>query len=595
MTAGAAMADWTPIIGIPTPPFGITTTHTMYADPRYTYDYSDDSSGAVPYRIGSTCGPYTHYVDPANTRATDTNNPHGTEAVPRKTRPNPPYSAGSVIYVHSGAHGGPGPMAASGTADRPIFLRGNPANPPVWTGVFSITGDYVVLENFKFNLETYARKTINIGYYPGARTHIAIRNNEFYNGMYDPTSSYQVIRIKHEHNSTDVVQNIVIYNNYFHNIGDGRTTAVKTDAVGVSVDINARNVWIIDNTFYKIGGDAIQIAADGAMSVETYSVPDHIYVGRNTSRDLFENFLCLKSGLHMVVSQNTAYNFGPIYGSYNSDSAIFRYGTGDSTKKDARGDVWTLYNRAYNTSGPDGAFITFSRTTEEYWDEMYFIGNIVYNAHNAAGNATAFGQWDVKRTYWVQNIAHNCDRGAVMFGDRFGTTTGEKLVFANNVMGDLNAASASNYWLLFGAVADSITRSFISTNIFYDSSGAGTGKIRIGVYTPPSTQSWKDFTYMQFATAYPSKVAGSLEANPCFVDPANGNFSLAAGSPVTDSGLARLYFDTFYQRFGFYPTVAAPTSTAPAPVAVIPSPTPTTPEETKTTPTKKPKRKIFNR
>lgn len=600
MSAGAAMADWTPIIGIPTPPFGITTTHTMYADPRYTYDYSDDNVGPVAYRLGTTCGPYTHYIDPSSPNATDTNNPNGTEAVPRKTRPNPPYAPGTVIYVHSDSVGAIGPITATQavTADKPIFIRGNPDKKPVWKGVYSINCDYLVFENFKFDLETYARRTISIGTLnAGARTHIAIRNNEFYNGAPDSSSSYQVIRILHPWNTTDLVQNIIIYNNYFHNINDHRSTPVKRDAVAVSLDINSKNIWIINNRFHQIGGDSIQIASDAAVApaITTYLIPSNIYVGKNVSSDNYENFIDIKMAKDTVVSQNVTYNYGEGYGTLSADATPFLYGLQDiKNEADQRTNIWTLYNVAYNVAGSDGAFVLFSAETQTFSDEMYFIGNVVYNCHNTAGKATAFGQWNVKKTYWVQNIAHNCDRGAVMFGDRFGTNTDEKLVFANNVMGDLNSGSASNYWLTFGAVADSINRAFISTNIFYDNSGTGTGKIRIGVYSLPSTQSWKDFTYTQFATAYPSKVAGSLEANPCFVDPANGNFSLAAGSPVTDSGLARLYFDTFYLRFGFYPTVAAP-APAPAPVAVIPSPTPTTPGEPGTTPTKKPKRKIFNR
>ncbi|MHC4300341.1 MAG: InlB B-repeat-containing protein, partial [Planctomycetota bacterium] len=38
-TVTANFDPWQPPIGVPVPPFGVTTTHMMYANPSYTYDY----------------------------------------------------------------------------------------------------------------------------------------------------------------------------------------------------------------------------------------------------------------------------------------------------------------------------------------------------------------------------------------------------------------------------------------------------------------------------------------------------------------------------------------------------------------------------
>jgi len=194
----------------------------------------------------------------------------------------------------------------------------------VVTGGFRIYGDYFVIENLEFDLEDFARNTITVGKYEqGTRSNIAIRFNEFYGGERVPTSSYQVIRILHNWNTTEVVSDVVIYGNYFHHIGEDRGSAYY-DAVAVSLDTNTERVWIIDNTFHHIGGDSIQVACDSPDAGETYVLPNHIYVGRNSSHDNYENFLDLKLCEDVIASHNEVFNLDPL----NPDRTPFRYGTG---------------------------------------------------------------------------------------------------------------------------------------------------------------------------------------------------------------------------------------------------------------------------
>ena len=90
-------AAWEAPIGIPTPPFGITEAHTMYAGS--TFDYTQggtvaDPRGVAPYGDAGD-GPYTHYVEnslpncsgnPAPC-STDSNNPYGTPSRARVSVP----------------------------------------------------------------------------------------------------------------------------------------------------------------------------------------------------------------------------------------------------------------------------------------------------------------------------------------------------------------------------------------------------------------------------------------------------------------------------------------------------------------------------
>lgn len=530
MTGGYAVAadTWSPIIGIPEPSFGITTSHTMYADESYTYDYGN---GPEPYRIGPD-GPYTHYIMPGHPNATDTGNPYGTVEKPRLTRPNSlsgrsiygdPLPPGSVVEMHSGEQGGIGEINISGTSSLPIFIRGVKNSEPTFRGKFYLGGSNIVIENIKFDMNQSNDTVVYIGLQDtGARRNIAIRNCEFYNGQYNPSESYQVIRMKNSHNNADLIQNVVIYKNHFHNIGDGRTTTVKTDAVGVSIDANVKYVWVIGNTFNHIGGDAIQVAWDKFAS--STEMPQYIYIGKNTARDCYENFLDLKMCQDVIVSENIAYNFGEGYSAVSGETSIpFRYGLGEGPDDVARNNVWTLFNDVYNCNSADGAFSSFTGQGERRADEIYYIGNIVYNSHNAAGTSTGFFSSGQNKVYWINNIAYNCDRAGYFIGDNVGDASTEKLTLVNNIFDEIHFDSTQPYNLMIGAVQSSLDRAVISNNIFQDSSG--NAQFRVGVYNPPVPATWTTYSsYFDFCTAYPSSCTDSIKGESYHVDSAYATF-----------------------------------------------------------------------
>lgn len=557
LTCGYAVAadTWSPIIGIPEPPFGITTSHTMYADcDTYKYDFG---AGSVCYPIGPD-GPYTHYIKPDDPNATDTGNLYGTVEKPRLTRPNslsgnPVYSGditpGSVVEMHSGAQGGIGQVNISGTASLPIFIRGVKDDEPTFKGGFFLGGSHIVFENIKFDMKQGNDPVFYIGAYDrGPQNNIAIRNCEFYNGQYNPTESYQVIRMKNSHGNANLIQNVVVYKNHFHNIGDGRTTSVKRDAVGVSIDANVKYVWVIGNTFNHIGGDGIQVAWD-KFAVST-DMPQYIYIGKNTAHDCYENFLDLKMCQDVIVSQNVAYNFGDGYCEIGGrSSSPFRYGLGEGPDDVGRNNVWTLFNVVYNYNSPDGGFASYTGPGETRADEIYYIGNIVYNSHNAKGTSTGFNSSGQNKVYWINNTAYNCDRGGYFIGDNVGDASTEKLTLINNIFGDIHSDSIVPYNLMIGAVQNSLDRAVIRNNIFYNSSG--NAQFRIGVYNPPVHARWRTYsTYSDFCTANTSLCTDSIEGNPNHVDAVNADFHLTSASPAINAGAAHSAYAIFQSRYG---------------------------------------------
>jgi len=535
---------WRSIIGIPDPPFGVTTTHTRFAEAGQTYDYG---AGPEAYRVGPD-GPYTHYVDHDHPAATDTDNPFGTHTQPRVTVPVlSALRAGTVVEIHGGTFEGPGGVNGSGTESAPIFIRGVPGDEPVVTGGFRFYGDYYVLEHLAFDLETHARNTITVGKYdPGARAHIAIRYNEFHGGEHVPTTSYQAIRILHDWNSAEVVGDVVIYGNHFHHIGDGRGEA-HYDAVAVSVDTNAERVWIIDNYFHHIGGDGIQIACDAPDLGDTYTLPNHIYVGRNVSHDNYENFLDLKLCEDIIVSENEVFGDTPL----NPSMTPIRYGTGgQADPTQVRRNIWTLFNVIHDVAPEDGAFLVYAAEDLPYPTDHYFIGNIVYNAHNADGRAPAFGAWNVQTMVFLNNVAYHCDLGFSLAGDRFGTDPGEQLVALNNIVSAPHPDTTRSYLLSFYGVPESLDRAVVHHNL-YDSA-TGTASVRWGVQTPTDGLQYTSYFVAEFQTAVPGKGVGSVEADPLLTDAPNADFRVAEGSPAIDSGTtaAHAYLDAFYSRYG---------------------------------------------
>jgi len=526
----------------------------MYADPSYTYDYGN---GPEPYCIGPD-GPYTHYVDPGHPNATDTNNPYGTHTMPRVTRPNAIANlpAGSVMEMHSGWQPGVGPIYGSGTPTQPIFIRGVPGDEPTFTAVFSIRGDYIVMENLKFDLEDYARRTILIGDYEGARTHVAIRGCEFYNGDNPPGSSYQAIMISHNFETTAQIDNIVIYNNHFHNMGDGRTGG-KADAIGVGVRVNANNIWIIDNDFSWIGGDGIQLDSDVLSGSET--PPHHIYIGRNIFHDIFENAVDLKNCQHIILSQNVAYNFGPAYTTLTNPAAgqsAFRYGGQDIPVSVPREYIWTIFNEVYNSDCTDGAFMSYSteNVVEPLADNIYYIGNVVHDSHNAGGTSAAFRSWSQQRIYWINNLTYNCDTGGMFSGlGNESQIANERIVAINNVFGKRHSGANSDtfYSYNFGISGseDSINRAILNNNLLFDGDRTATIKVQEW-YNDGTYKGWIPYNLSEFMNVFPNQSQGSIEADPLHLDADGGDFRLLSNSPAIDAGTVHDYFDRFYNLYG---------------------------------------------
>src|ERR1051325_9691191 len=128
-------AAWTPPVGIPMPTFGVAGTAPPVPSPW------------------STPTPGFYYVDATSSAATDSSNPYGMPAKPRRTIPVR-LPAGAVVELHGTYdyyHGSPNTIVASGTASSPVFIRGvSPSSRPLIRNNWEVQGTYAVLENLEF-------------------------------------------------------------------------------------------------------------------------------------------------------------------------------------------------------------------------------------------------------------------------------------------------------------------------------------------------------------------------------------------------------------------------------------------------------------
>jgi hypothetical protein len=557
MTAGFAFADshtWPGVIGIPNPGWGVETDVVALYGPGSgaTYDYSDDETGPVAYRLNSKGEPYTHYIDPDDPGCTNTGNPHGTEATPRCTCPTgwEKLPVGSVFEFHGSPALG-GQITGSGTLNAPIFYRGTSSDKPVHNhlGGFFISASYLIFENITFDWNEGTNKRFYFGAYDVPVTHIAIRDCEFYNGLAVPNQSYQCIRSKLDNDSEDLVQNIIIYNCSFHDIGEDRNTEVKNDAVAIAIDANTRYVWVIENDFYRIGGDGIQIAWDGYEN--SVYMPQYIYVGKNTAHDNYENFIDLKMCQDVIVSQNSVYDIGPEASSYSGPTSIpYRYGSGAGPEGAVRENIWTLFNVLYDFDGANGGFVSSRLSNEEPGEDVYYIGNIAYNGHNSSGGSITFLSDHHDSVYWLNNLAHNVDCGFHVTGDTDDSRPNEQFTIANNIVSKIHSGSRNEYMMCLKGTSSSFRRATVEDNIFYDQ-GDDT---EYDVYLYPNgggTPSINNYdSYSAFCTAYPSFCTNSMEDNPDHVDAANANFHLMSNSPSINAGAAHNAYATFQSRYG---------------------------------------------
>lgn len=206
-----------------------------------------------------------YYVDENITGATDTNNPYGTPAHPRRTIPTV-LPAGSAVFLsgqHTASYGSPNTIRALGTANAPVWILGvNTPVPRFVRGGAELCGTYLIVQN----ISTYGFSLIDT---PDgkASTGLVLRGCEVSG---DASGGGLGIGIWHG----GTINNVVIVNCYIHDTGTlDATTDVDNHGIAVG---GGDHHWILNSVFYRCSGDGVQVNGGNGPN---WASLHHVFVG----------------------------------------------------------------------------------------------------------------------------------------------------------------------------------------------------------------------------------------------------------------------------------------------------------------------------
>ncbi len=486
-----AAAAWRPPIGIPTPLFGINETAPPPPDPW------------------NTPTPGFYYVDSTHASATDSGNPYGTPARPRGTIPLS-LPAGAVVEVHGTydqPHSSPRGITASGTAARPVFIRGSsPTTRPKITGGWQLKGSYYILENLAFADRdgTMAGKLFILA----PTDHAALRHSEVSGNL--KGGGVGVV----SWTAGQSISHVVIYDNYIHDNGDVHASGDQ-DVHGIAVGAHVSNLWIVDNEIARSSGDGVQInGGSGNAGRDTH----HIYLGRNVSHHNKQTGLWTKQAADVIFSQNTIFGHRPSNSSYGAGMGL-QY---------APDYAWFLFNHVYdNECGICPASGGFGGTGTE----LFLIGNLIHNIHPSSGfdpnNPHASAALSLRggvNRYVVNNTIWNYHAGIM--------APGGVVHIANNILGGRTDARGRDILIEGAATASTMDHNLLSGSPVRIQWGSGI------IY---------DLSGFQRATG---KGQNSLQGDPEFVNQPANDYRLRMGSPAIDAGIRHPVYAVFLQRYG---------------------------------------------
>lgn len=494
-TVTAAFETWKPPIGISAPEFGIFEDYRMYDNPS-------KRNSDLNYYQNTEGGYYTHYVDNTHPDATDKNNTYGSADKPRLTLLDASsVLPGSVVEFH----GGPYNMKytiyrVDGTRDLPIFIRGFSVTDRVELkgGDIYLNSSYLILENFK-----RVDEGICVRSFADRKAHHACVRNCDTAGLsalsWDGGES----------------EDIVFYGNYnnSNSFDPDAGEFDEKDGGGIGINLGSNRVWIVDNHTTRAGGDA-----SGGGHAANYTARNY-YIGRNIMHTCGENAIDIKEVDTVIASQNIMYDFQGWSSGSDGTAIVVHYGPINSPK-----NVWFLYNEIFDVKDKG------IQTSGGQKYPVYLIGNVFHNIHNQEGKATGLANWDCREVFLSGNIFHDVDNGI----NWIVTGSNAALILKNNIF---SSVRQGGYHL---RITERTQRenAQIGANLFFQPGGS-------------SSILWgnTNYTVDQFMQKT-GKGAGSMEADPLFVSPQNGDFRLQPGSPAIDKGQTDELYQIFKDRYG---------------------------------------------
>lgn len=548
--------NYDPPLGIPSPEFGIVESHRMYASA--TFDFG---LGPEPYHDAGN-GPYTHYLNYQT--GTDVGNPYGTADRPRKTFPAD-LPAGSVVEVHGSGFDSMGNILVrgNGTAAQPIFIRGaNPLTKPVLRRALKVESDYVICENLEWDCRDFGttstegvwlffreRTTPLQTFHHMAARHILMRDCPA-NSLYGAAGIMaDVSHVSGSPNTpTDLTQHVVIYDVEVRNFGVWNDFSGPTDYAGCGFAGNSRYGWLLDSHLHHIHGDATGVTRANALSDQAPA--RNIYLGRNYLHHCKENGIDVKLCIDGVISQNVVHTIR--LSESSQGDAITIHNDDATTTWPYSDNIWVLFNKIYDAE--------YGITHKNRSDQLpaaadsrsYLIGNLLFDIRTIRGqgaqSSSAIFNGPRTQDRVINNTIYNCDRGIWVGLSIVDEPERCVTVVRNNIIANLTERVKS----LTGFDATHIVVQPDSidpyTTIDHNLHWEDVGEVRINIMRPGlQDANYSTIEALFAATGYG---AGSMVADPMFVDVKGMNFHLQSGSPALGAGWPDDAYTIYFAQFG---------------------------------------------
>lgn len=327
LATSSPRGPWSPPIGVPDPPFGVSERAPAPGTPGFRF----------------------YYVDASHSSATDSGNAFGTPGRPRRTVPER-LAAGDVVEL-SGQYTTPLEIAAEGTAASPVFIRGGAGARS--TRPWTVRGTHLVIDNVSIAVSGGTRPALLI---VGPSRRVAFRDGEVTG---DLTSGGLAVAGGDDGSSAE---DIVILGNRIHRNGNWEARSDQ-DIHGIRVAARVARLWVVDNELSYNSGDGIQISAGSRALQPTVR---HVYVARNTAHHNKQMGFWSKQAVDVVFSQNLSYAHRPSGSSFGAGLG-FQY---------APERIWFLYNHVHDCTFGIGAA---SDSELGSGTQSFVIGNVLHD------------------------------------------------------------------------------------------------------------------------------------------------------------------------------------------------------------------------
>lgn len=468
-------AGWTDIIGIPTPPIGVT--EIVPAVP-------------TPWDV-STAGFY--YVKAGGLASNN-----GTPANPRSTFPNP-IPAGAVVVLDNttflggvnwtlnfaGVSGNLAWCVSSGL----VGVTGTTAQAQLrHTGTVFIHGSYFIVDGLDIFATAGGGDNVAIG--GGGSVSFGCVRNSTIRGNGASQSSNNA-------NSINSASNVVLKNVDVKDQGNWQFVGADIDCHGMA-GFGGSDIWVVDSRFYHNQGDGIQLNV-GAPNENNASAAQRIYIGRNEFYQNLQTGCWLKNGQDVIISENKFHNHTDGGGS----APINTGGQYLFTR------AWWLYNQVYD--GTTGIGIA-SSNGQAFTRDIYLIGNVITNH-----TGDAIHTWMGDKVTVLHNTIYT-------YGVGFSASpnSGLNLIFENNVLWNRTNGSGYEVETESTSIAEKVKKNMFPASPRFNLNGTLTTSLASMESASPTNRT--------------GNVSGS---NPLFVNPLAsgiGNYHLGAGSAGIDAG-----------------------------------------------------------